>query len=97
MEELEITESLSFAFVGEDIHVDLTYKSPEELALLCFSVLSGQLTSYVIENAKEQMTDDEHELFMLCLTNMLEMVTNNNKEDEILIKPSELFNIRVTK
>jgi hypothetical protein len=97
MEELEITESLSFAFVGEDIHVDLTYKSPEELALLCFSVLSGQLTSYVIENAKERMTDDEHELFMLCLTNMLEMVTNNNKEDEILIKPSELFNMRVSK
>jgi hypothetical protein len=97
MEEIEITESLSFAFVGEDIHVDLTYKSPEELALLCFSVLSGQLTSYVIENAKEQMTDDEHELFMMYLTDMLEMVTSNIKEDKTLIKPSELFNMRVTK
>lgn len=97
MEEKEITESLSFAFVGEDIHVDLTYKSPEELALLCFSVLSGQLTSYVIENAKEQMTEDEHELFMMCLSDMLEMVTSNIKEDKTLIKPSELFNMRVTK
>jgi hypothetical protein len=97
MEEIEITESLSFAFVGEDIHVDLTYKSPEELALLCFSVLSGQLTSYVIENAKEQMTDDEHELFMMYLSDMLEMVTSNIKEDKTLIKPSDLFNMRVTK
>lgn len=97
MEEIEITESLSFAFVGEDIHIDIKCKSPEELALLCFSVLSGQLTSYVIENAKEQMTEDEHELFMMCLSDMLDLAKNSIKEEETLIKPSELFNMRVTK
>jgi hypothetical protein len=34
---------------------------------------------------------------MITLTNMLDIVKSNIEEDEPLIKPSELFNVRVSK
>lgn len=96
MEKEQTTESLSFAFVGDDIQVDLKYECPDELAMLLFSILSGALTEYVVDSAKELMTEEEYTSFVESLGIMFHK-TMENKVTEPLIKPSQLFNMDVTK
>jgi hypothetical protein len=103
MEEIEqqekATESLSFSFVNDDIHIDMSYESPEDLALLFFSVISGAMTLYVTNNAKEIMPQKDYEEFLTSINELIKMTTDNNDKnsESPLIKPSELFNMETTK
>jgi hypothetical protein len=100
MEEIkqeEATETLSFSFIGDDMHIDMSYKSPEDLALLFFSIISGAMTLYVTDNAKEMMPQKDYEEFIVSINELIGMTSNDGKEESPLIKPSELFNMEVTK
>ena len=94
IEEFEVDSGLSFSFNKEgDLEIKSICNDPSGLALLCFSIISGNITSYILDTLKEELSDEDYKTFIEEISIYLDSLKNNN-EDEPLIKPSQLLSAR---
>lgn len=88
VEEFEVLENISFSFLDNgDLELNVICSEPADLALLYYSIISGQVTEYFVQSVKETLDDEDFQEFMGHLSNYIMI----EQSDDPLISPSSLF------